>query len=93
MRPAERWAGKYGYVAGERLRLEAYTQIAAADSEADVAAVRDELAGRYGSPPGRCWRPLLSRRVHEGRRSQDRSTQPGLHLGGRERGCFARPEF
>ena len=59
MHPAERWAGKYDYVAGERLPLEAYTRIAAADSEADVAAVRDELAGRYGPPPG----PVLSSAV------------------------------
>jgi transcription-repair coupling factor (superfamily II helicase) len=38
-------------VAGERLRLEAYTRIAAIDSEADVMAVRDELSDRYGAPP------------------------------------------
>jgi transcription-repair coupling factor (superfamily II helicase) len=59
VRPAERWAGKYDHVAGERLRLEAYTRIAAADPEADVAAVRDELAGRYGPPPG----PVLASAV------------------------------
>ena len=42
----------HDYVPGERLRLEAYTRIAAIDSEADVAAaVRDELADRYGAPP------------------------------------------
>jgi transcription-repair coupling factor (superfamily II helicase) len=41
----------HDYVAGERLRLEAYTRIAAADSEADVSAVHDELADRYGTPP------------------------------------------
>jgi transcription-repair coupling factor (superfamily II helicase) len=41
----------HDYVAGERLRLEAYTRIAAADSESDVAAVREELADRYGEPP------------------------------------------
>jgi transcription-repair coupling factor (superfamily II helicase) len=39
------------YVPGERLRLEAYTRIAAIDSEADVAAVHDELSDRYGEPP------------------------------------------
>jgi transcription-repair coupling factor (superfamily II helicase) len=38
-------------VAGERLRLEAYTRIAAIDSEADVMAVRDELSDRYGALP------------------------------------------
>ncbi len=41
----------HDYVPGERLRLEAYTQIAAIDSEADVTAIRDELADRYGEPP------------------------------------------
>ena len=41
----------HDYVPGERLRLEAYTRIAAIDSEADVAAVRDELSDRYGQPP------------------------------------------
>ncbi len=39
------------YVPGERLRLEAYTRIAAIDSEADITAVRDELADRYGPLP------------------------------------------
>jgi transcription-repair coupling factor (superfamily II helicase) len=38
-------------VPGERLRLEAYTRIAAIDSADDIAAVRDELADRYGQPP------------------------------------------
>jgi transcription-repair coupling factor (superfamily II helicase) len=41
----------HDYVAGERLRLEAYTRIAAADSEADVSAVHNELTDRYGPPP------------------------------------------
>jgi transcription-repair coupling factor (superfamily II helicase) len=41
----------HDYVPGERLRLEAYTRIAAIDSEADVAAVRDEMTDRYGQPP------------------------------------------
>jgi transcription-repair coupling factor (superfamily II helicase) len=39
------------YVPGERLRLEAYRRIAAADDDAAVAAVRDELADRYGPLP------------------------------------------
>ncbi len=39
------------YVPGERLRLEAYTRIAAIDSEADVSAARDELTDRFGEPP------------------------------------------
>ena len=41
----------HDYVAGERLRLEAYTRIATVDSPDDVAAVRDELTDRYGTPP------------------------------------------
>jgi transcription-repair coupling factor (superfamily II helicase) len=41
----------HDYVPGERLRLEAYTRIAAIDSPDDVAEVRDELADRYGPPP------------------------------------------
>jgi len=41
----------HDYVAGERLRLEAYTRIAAIDSEQDIAAVHEELTDRYGEPP------------------------------------------
>jgi len=41
----------HGYVTGERLRLEAYTRIAAVDSAADLNAVRDELTDRYGPLP------------------------------------------
>jgi transcription-repair coupling factor (superfamily II helicase) len=41
----------HDYVPGERLRLEAYTRIAAIDSEADVTAVHEELTDRYGGPP------------------------------------------
>ena len=41
----------HDYVPGERLRLEAYTRIAAIDSEEDATAVRDELADRYGELP------------------------------------------
>jgi transcription-repair coupling factor (superfamily II helicase) len=40
------------YVPGERLRLEAYTRIAAIDSADDLAAVRAELADRFGPLPG-----------------------------------------
>ena len=39
------------YVNGEKLRLEAYTRIAAIDSAADITAVREELADRYGQLP------------------------------------------
>jgi transcription-repair coupling factor (superfamily II helicase) len=41
----------HDYVPGEKLRLEAYTSIAAIDSEADVTAVREELVDRYGPLP------------------------------------------
>jgi transcription-repair coupling factor (superfamily II helicase) len=41
----------HDYVAGERLRLEAYTRIAAIESEADITAVHEELTDRYGEPP------------------------------------------
>jgi transcription-repair coupling factor (superfamily II helicase) len=41
----------HDYVPGERLRLEAYTKIAAIDSGADISAVNAELADRYGPPP------------------------------------------
>jgi transcription-repair coupling factor (superfamily II helicase) len=41
----------HDYVPGEKLRLEAYTSIAAIDSDADVDAVRDELTDRYGALP------------------------------------------
>jgi transcription-repair coupling factor (superfamily II helicase) len=41
----------HSYIPGERLRLEAYTRIAAVDSDDDLAAVRDELDDRYGTPP------------------------------------------
>ncbi len=41
----------HDYVPGERLRLEAYTRIAAIDSEQDVTAARDELTDRYGALP------------------------------------------
>ena len=41
----------HDYVPGERLRLEAYTRIAAIDSPEDAVAVADELADRYGPLP------------------------------------------
>jgi transcription-repair coupling factor (superfamily II helicase) len=41
----------HDYVPGERLRLEAYTRIAAIDAEADIAGVVEELTDRYGAPP------------------------------------------
>jgi len=39
------------YVPEERLRLEAYQRLAAAASDADIAAVAEELDDRYGSRP------------------------------------------
>ncbi|HWM40720.1 MAG TPA: transcription-repair coupling factor [Streptomyces sp.] len=41
----------HDYAPGERLRLQAYRAIASANSEEDVAAVREELADRYGPLP------------------------------------------
>ena len=41
----------HDYVAGERLRLEAYTAIAAIESDKDIIAVTEELTDRYGPPP------------------------------------------
>jgi len=41
----------HDYVPGERLRLAAYTSIAAIDSDDDVTAVREELEDRYGPLP------------------------------------------
>ncbi|MDX6347260.1 MAG: hypothetical protein QOF84_2050, partial [Streptomyces sp.] len=41
----------HDYAPGERLRLQAYRSIAAANSEADITAVREELTDRYGKLP------------------------------------------
>ncbi|MEV8534362.1 transcription-repair coupling factor [Streptomyces sp. NPDC051211] len=41
----------HDYAPGERLRLQAYRSIAAANSEADIKAVREELTDRYGKLP------------------------------------------
>ncbi|MBA0049404.1 transcription-repair coupling factor [Streptomyces sp. AJS327] len=41
----------HDYAPGERLRLQAYRAIAAATSEGDIAAVREELTDRYGPLP------------------------------------------
>ncbi len=41
----------HDYLPGERLRLEAYTQIAAIESDRDASAVADELTDRYGQLP------------------------------------------
>ena len=41
----------HDYAPGERLRLQAYRAIAAANSDDDIAAVREELTDRYGKLP------------------------------------------
>ncbi|WP_399089922.1 transcription-repair coupling factor [Streptomyces sp. BBFR2] len=41
----------HDYAPGERLRLQAYRAIAAASSEEDIKAVREELTDRYGKLP------------------------------------------
>jgi transcription-repair coupling factor (superfamily II helicase) len=41
----------HDYAPGERLRLQAYRAIAAANSEEDIKAVREELTDRYGKLP------------------------------------------
>jgi len=41
----------HSYVPEERLRLQAYRRIAGAHDDAEIAAVRDELADRYGPLP------------------------------------------
>ena len=72
----------HDYVPGERLRLEAYTRIAAIDSDDDIAAVHDELTDRYGPPP----EPVLSLLAVARLRAQARRagltdiTQQGTHI-------------
>ncbi|GAA2060067.1 transcription-repair coupling factor [Streptomyces albiaxialis] len=41
----------HDYAPGERLRLQAYRAIASANSEEDIASVREELTDRYGPLP------------------------------------------
>ncbi|WP_433876430.1 transcription-repair coupling factor [Sinomonas atrocyanea] len=41
----------HDYVPGERLRLEAYRKLAAANDDAAIAEVMEELTDRYGEPP------------------------------------------
>jgi transcription-repair coupling factor (superfamily II helicase) len=70
------------YVPGERLRLEAYTRIAAIDSDSDISAVHAELTDRYGPPP----EPVLTLLAVARLRAQARRaglteiTQQGTHL-------------
>jgi transcription-repair coupling factor (superfamily II helicase) len=60
------------YVPGERLRLEAYTRIAAIESDDDATAVRDELADRYGPLPA----PVLN--LLDVARLRERARHAGL---------------
>ncbi len=41
----------HDYIGSERLRLEMYKRLAEVTSDADVAAIREELEDRYGAPP------------------------------------------
>ena len=72
----------HSYVPGERLRLEAYTRIAAIDSAADITAVGEELADRYGPLP----EPVLGLLAVASVRAQARKagltdiTQQGTHI-------------
>jgi transcription-repair coupling factor (superfamily II helicase) len=72
----------HSYVPGERLRLEAYTRIAAIDSVDDIVAVSEELADRYGSLP----EPVLGLLAVARLRAQARKvgltdiTQQGTHI-------------
>jgi transcription-repair coupling factor (superfamily II helicase) len=72
----------HSYVPGERLRLEAYTRIAAIDSAADITAVSEELTDRYGPMPD----PVLGLLAVASLRAQARKagltdiTQQGTHI-------------
>ena len=72
----------HSYVPGERLRLEAYTRIAAIDSAEDITAVSEELADRYGPLP----EPVLGLLAVARLRTQARRagltdiTQQGTHI-------------
>jgi transcription-repair coupling factor (superfamily II helicase) len=72
----------HDYLPGERLRLEAYTRIAAIDSNEDAAAVRDELADRYGPPPEPVLNLLAVARLRADARRAGLTdiTQQGTHI-------------
>lgn len=61
------------YIAHERLRLEAYSKIAAAKGDDDLAAVRSELTDRYGEIP----EPV--ERLFDVARTRASATELGLH--------------
>jgi transcription-repair coupling factor (superfamily II helicase) len=72
----------HDYLPGERLRLEAYTRIAAIDSDDDAAAVHDELADRYGPPPEPVLNLLAVARLRADARRAGLTdiTQQGTHI-------------
>jgi transcription-repair coupling factor (superfamily II helicase) len=72
----------HDYLPGERLRLEAYTRMAAIDSIDDAAAVRDELADRYGPPPEPVVNLLAVARLRADARRAGLTdiTQQGTHI-------------
>jgi transcription-repair coupling factor (superfamily II helicase) len=72
----------HSYVPGERLRLEAYTRIAAIDSVADITAVSEELADRYGPLPEPVLGLLAVARVRAQARKAGLTdiTQQGTHI-------------
>ncbi len=72
----------HDYVAGERLRLEAYTAIAAIDSDADIEAVTEELTDRFGPPPRAVLNLLAVARLRARARAAGLTdiTQQGNHI-------------
>ncbi len=70
------------YVPGERLRLEAYTRIAAIDTDADITAVADELADRFGPlpEPVRNLLAVAALRARARRSGLTDITQQGSHI-------------
>ncbi|MGI9007600.1 MAG: transcription-repair coupling factor [Streptosporangiaceae bacterium] len=72
----------HDYVAGERLRLEAYTAIAAIGSDAGIASVREELTDRFGPPPRAVVNLLAVARLRARARAAGLTdiTQQGNHI-------------
>jgi transcription-repair coupling factor (superfamily II helicase) len=72
----------HDYVPGERLRLEAYTKIAAVDSAADIAAISSEMTDRYGPVPQPVLNLLAVARLRAAARRAGLTdiTQQGNHI-------------
>jgi transcription-repair coupling factor (superfamily II helicase) len=72
----------HSYVPGERLRLEAYTRIAAIGSVDDIVAVSEELADRYGPLPEPVFGLLAVARLRAQARRAGLTdiTQQGTHI-------------